>query len=219
MDKPTAVILAAGMSRRMGQANKLLLPIAGEPMISHSLKAYLACCDEVVVVTGFAACDIRAALANTSVRLVHNPDFAKGQKTSVVAGLRAVGHAKHVLVGLGDQPWLKPQHVTSLVQAHLAADQDKISIPFDGEKRGNPIAIPGALIDVLLADPHAPGCCNFTRTRPECVNKVQLTQSAYYRDVDTPEAYASLTQTAMQNTNNDWRRQCLPVPRKEAQWN
>ncbi|MEM6586839.1 MAG: nucleotidyltransferase family protein [Pseudomonadota bacterium] len=187
-----AVILAAGLSRRMGDQNKLLLPVWGEPMIRRTVRAYAGAGLEVMVVTGFAARDITHAITDLPVRFVHNPDFERGQKTSVAAGLKAARGADDVLVGLGDQPRLGPLQIKNLINAHSAAGGGKISIPHDGDRRGNPIAIPGALIDALLSDQQNPGCHTFTRTRPELVNAIPLTDPAYYSDVDTPEAYSDL---------------------------
>lgn len=77
-----AIILAAGLSRRMATRNKLLLPVdaAGEmPMIRHVVETYLAAVDgEVCVVKGFEAPRIATALVGLPLRVLHNPDYEKG---------------------------------------------------------------------------------------------------------------------------------------------
>src|SRR5690554_4236235 len=86
-----AVVLAAGLSSRMGTRNKLLLPFHGEAILRRVVRACLAVCDlPVRVVTGHEADRIAALLADLPVVLVHNPDYRAGQMTSLVAGLRAL---------------------------------------------------------------------------------------------------------------------------------
>ena len=86
MDSFGAIILAAGLSRRMENCNKLLLPIHGKPMIRHVMETYLSVVDERVwVVTGYEGERIEAALQGLDVQIVHNEDFEAGQPFSVRA--------------------------------------------------------------------------------------------------------------------------------------
>ncbi len=194
MGDVTAIILAAGLSRRMGERNKLLLPINGVPMIRHMVELYRAATkDPVLVVTGHEAKAVAACLAGCDVQLIYNPDFADGQQTSVACGLRAAEDAAHILIGLGDQPSLTSDDLLSLLRAHEAADPERISIPKVGEQRGNPIVVPGNLRERVLADPNSPGCRAFTRNHPEHVQFHALSAPGFYADVDTPDGYDAMS--------------------------
>jgi molybdenum cofactor cytidylyltransferase len=113
------IILAAGASRRMGQS-KLLMPVAGRPLLQHAIDAAAASrVAEIVVVLGADAERVRSAVAlPLKARVVVNDDAATGQSSSLTCGLAAIGaEATVAIVMLGDQP-----HVTSaLVDAVLAA--------------------------------------------------------------------------------------------------
>lgn len=201
MTEVAAIILAAGLSRRMGRCNKLLLPIDGVPMIRHMVETYRAVTTvPVVVVTGHEADLVEAVLSASGVRTVYNPDFASGQQSSVACGLRTVESAAQILIGLGDQPMLTPTDLRALLAAHAAADPARISIPLLEAARGNPIVVPGALHARLLADPRAPGCKSFTRAHPEHVQFHALPNPGLYADVDTPQAYAALTLGTLEET-------------------
>ena len=197
MPEVAAIILAAGQSRRMGARNKLLLPIAGVPMIRHVVDVYRQVA-RVLVVTGHAADDIAAALGQSDVTLAFNPDHLQGQQTSVACGLRTAVKAEVLLIGLGAQPLLTPDDLRALLAAHAAADPGRISIPRRGDRRGNPIAVPDPLRAGLLADPHAPGCKRFTRDNPDLVQFHPLAASGFYTDIDTPDAYAAFTARAQE---------------------
>lgn len=195
MHKVGAIILAGGLSRRMGAKNKLLLPIGGIPMIRHVVETYRTAIDgDIVVVTGFEAPQIRSALADCSVRFVHNPDFEMGQRFSVRTGIANAPDAALILVGLGDQPALRTDDIHALIHEHNAAAADKITIPVHDDQRGNPIIVPAALRPLLLADRADPGCGKFTRSNPDKVHKPPLSQVGFYHDIDTPAAFQALTQ-------------------------
>src|SRR5512143_2764872 len=101
----SAILLAAGESRRMGEF-KQLLTFAG--------KTFVECCadqllgsraGEVIVVTGHREADVRRALGNRPLRPVHNPDYREGMASSVKRGVAAVSpNAVAVLIALADQP-------------------------------------------------------------------------------------------------------------------
>ncbi|AXI45773.1 nucleotidyltransferase family protein [Sulfitobacter sp. SK012] len=195
-----AIILAAGLSRRMEARNKLLLPVNGKPMIRHVVETYLAVVDkQVCLVTGFEADKIEAALAGLPIHCVHNAEYEAGQPFSVRAGLLgAADDALNYLIGLGDQPQLTSDDLRALIAAHLAADVQKISIPYKNSTRGNPIIMPATLRTQLLADQANPGCGKFTRANPELAQPIPMTQPGFFNDIDTPAAFAAFEQMTSQ---------------------
>ena len=146
-----AVVLAAGLSTRMGD-NKLLLPWRdGQPIVAHVAAKYVrAGIDETVVVTGRDAADVRAAVAGLGVRCVHNPDFADGGMiSSVQAGLRALDAGlAAAFIQPADMP-LAPVHVIlRLAAAHVAG----FSVaPVCEGRRGHPMLLDRAAWEKMLA--------------------------------------------------------------------
>ena len=196
MPRVAAILLAAGLSSRMGPRNKLLLPVAGMPLVRRVAQTYLSAIDgSLTVVTGFEADLVRRALAGLNVQIAHNDRYAEGQPRSVATGLRCAPDVDLLLIGLGDQPLLTPQDLADLTAAHLVADKGKITIPMQAERRGNPIVVPRDLRRRLTENPRRPGCMRFTRDHPEHVQAAALGARGFYADVDTPEDYATLVQT------------------------
>jgi molybdenum cofactor cytidylyltransferase len=115
----TAVVLAAGSSTRMGRA-KLLLPLAGKPIVRHVVDAALgAPVDEVVVVLGAGADAVRTALQTGGrVRFTVNERHSEGQSTSLRAGLAAADPAAEAaVILLGDQPGVATASIRAVVEA------------------------------------------------------------------------------------------------------
>jgi molybdenum cofactor cytidylyltransferase len=118
----TAVILAAGASRRLGEP-KQLIQVAGESLLRRSARLALeAQCAPVFAVLGFEAERLRAALGTLPVEVVVNTEWAEGMGSSLRCGVRAARESRPkvdgALVMVCDQPLLTVEHLRKLLQAH-----------------------------------------------------------------------------------------------------
>lgn len=120
----SAVVPAAGLSRRMGGPNKLLLPYDGTTVVGAVVQTLLECGLEVVVVTGRDAEEVARSVA--PARTVFNPSFASGLGTSIAAGVAQVPEESAILIALGDMPSLRKDVVESLLDR---ASRDAIVVP------------------------------------------------------------------------------------------
>ena len=187
------IMLAAGLSRRMGARNKLLLEIDGEPLVRRSAKAYLACSDHVTVVLGHEAERVRAALAGLPVSFVDNLDYAAGQQSSVRAGLaRVKPEGGDVLIGLADQPLLRAEDLHGLLAAFADEGGETIVIPYRGADRGNPIVLPLPIALELKRRGEAADCRRYIDEHPELTRRYRAPNANFVTDMDTPEDAARL---------------------------
>lgn len=201
----SAVVLAAGMSTRMGQ-NKLLLNFREKPLIVHAVDTLLASnIDEVIVVLGHETEKIRdqlersIGLANKApgkpVRLVQNPDYQNGLSTSVRTGVEAVSpQAKGIMIYLADQPLLEPEDVNRIVAGFAAAKEvnKSIVVPFFKGERGNPVILDASLRDSILGIAGDVGCKGVIKRYPEKVYAIEMENDHVVRDVDDVQAYERL---------------------------
>ncbi|MBM3144853.1 MAG: putative selenium-dependent hydroxylase accessory protein YqeC [Chloroflexi bacterium] len=133
------IVLAGGAGVRYGEP-KQLLPWRGRPLVWHvAKKALEAGLSPVVVVSGAYPDQVRAALHDLPVVLVHNPDWAVGQSASVRAGLRAVpSQSGGAIFLLADQPQVPEALIRSLVEVH-ARGGAPIVAPLVQGQRANPV--------------------------------------------------------------------------------
>ena len=190
----TALVLAAGASRRMGDRNKLLLPFRGRPLIEHVVRTVLAArVGEVVVVLGHEAERVRDALRDLPVAFAHNERFEEGMTTSIQAGLAAASpDAAGYLICLSDLPLIEPAELDRLVTAFeraREADARAIGVPAFEGRRGNPVLFAAHYRPDLLAHRGMTGCKGIVRQHPEHVVEVEMDTDHVLQDVDTPEAY------------------------------
>jgi molybdenum cofactor cytidylyltransferase len=193
--KLSAVVLAAGLSSRMGGPHKLLLDIGGQPMLRRVVCSVLAVQPaEVVVVTGFRAPEVMAALDGLAVRFADNPAFAEGQGGSVVTGLRALtAVCDAVMIVLGDQPLLTPAALARLIAAYgTMAEGRSILVPACGGQRGHPVLFAARHIPAIKGGAMKLGRGRLIETYPDQVALIEMDDDAFTRDCDTPQDYAAL---------------------------
>ncbi len=147
-----AVILAAGSSRRFGEANKLLADVAGRPLIAHIVATFLSAqVPDIIVVTGPDPEAIQSALANASIRFVHNPNHLSGMGSSVATGIAALSDQHSgALVCPGDMPGISGSFVDELIGAFFAAGANRVIRPLLADGRpAHPVLWPARLFPVL----------------------------------------------------------------------
>ncbi len=145
----SSILLAAGMSTRMGQP-KALLDWGGEPLICYQIRQLQeAGVDEVVVVLGYRADDIHRKLHGLTYRSVLNPVYQLGRAGSLRAGAKAVSPEASAIVLLNvDQP--RPADlIRSVIEGHTSADS--ATRPVHGDRHGHPVVVAGRLRNELLA--------------------------------------------------------------------
>ena len=84
------VLLAAGLSKRMGGINKLLTPVNGKPLILYSVENALSYSSSVYVVTGHEREKVENILSSYPVNIIYNQAYHEGQETSLTTALNAV---------------------------------------------------------------------------------------------------------------------------------
>jgi len=148
-----AVVLAAGLSRRMGERNKLLMRYRGEPLAVHCLRTLDAAgVSDCVVVLGHQAGTVREALAGFGVRFVLNPDYEQGMAGSIGAGIGALGASVDgALICLADMPALRAATIERLIAAFDEAGGDHPCVPLHARRRGNPVLWPRRAFTALAA--------------------------------------------------------------------
>ncbi len=181
------IILAAGMSTRMGQL-KQLLPLGGRAAIEWIAEVVGRRLDEVVVVLGHRAAEIAPVLAAYPVRWVINADYQTGMLSSMQCGVRAVDRTADYLICLGDQPRLSGAVVEQVLQARKQIGAG-IIIPTANGKRGHPVLIRNTYRAKILGLPLDVGLNAVTRGHPEDTCELPVAEAAILTDMDTPADY------------------------------
>jgi molybdenum cofactor cytidylyltransferase len=190
----SAVLLAAGESRRMGPVNKLTLEVGGVPLLRRTARALLASdIRELVVVVGHQAETARGLLAGLPLRIVENPLYAEGQMTSVHCGMAALQQpCDGVMVCLSDQPLLEPADLSTLIRAFLEDCPRSVLVPTYQGRRGNPVVLAHRHREAILAGDRNLGCRRLIERNPQLVWAYPMGNDHCVFDLDTPADYDRL---------------------------
>jgi molybdenum cofactor cytidylyltransferase len=185
-----AVVLAAGLSRRMGRP-KLLLDLGGKPVVRWAVERVLPHVGDIVVVTPPDDAAIRTALSGLDVRFVVNPRPEAGQGASIAAGIAALlPTTRAAFIVLGDQPHVPDGVFRAMIDAFEASERP-IAAPVYRGVRGNPVLFAARTFTELAAVAGDAGARAVVLRDPGRVALVPVDEDMP-ADVDTPADYARL---------------------------
>lgn len=190
-----AIILAAGMSTRMGQPKQLLL-LNGQPLLSHVIQAAASVdFSEIIVVIGCEASKIQKEILNNDPRFrwVINEKYTTGQSSSFKSGISNVGEQyAGVMVFLGDLPFISYetiQRIYKLGENMLHETQESFIIQpeFEG-KAGHPVFF-GHFDRKIMMQVHGDAGAKSIMSKFSNYNRMTVKDKGILFDIDTPDMY------------------------------
>ena len=185
----TAIILAAGQSKRMGQP-KMLLPWGETTVLEKVIATFKAAkIEEILVVTGGAKEQVEGLIRNVA-QTTFNPKYADGEMlSSVQAGLAELGSGvEAALIGLGDQPQVQERSVR-LVLEEYRKSRSALIVPSFQMRRGHPWLVAKPYWDEILAMRTPASMRNFLNEHGNDIHYIELNNDSILQDLDTPEDY------------------------------
>ncbi len=186
----TALVLAAGSSRRMGTPKQLLV-VRGKPLLE--LVVGQVCdsgVDDVLVVLGAAFDEIQSGVNLGRARVLVNPAHASGMASSLKAGLASLdAGVERVVVILGDQPDVDAKLLNELLDLQESSGLPAAALDFNGLLHP-PVVVKRDLWEDLMSLEGDVGCRAVIRSRPEQVASLAVTADLTHPvDIDTPSDY------------------------------
>ena len=193
MTEVSALVLAAGLSRRMAPETKLLQPFGGRTVVGMTLAQLDASAiTDIVVIVGHEA--ERVALEVQSAcercRLVRAERYADGMAATLREGLSGVrGDVAGVMICLGDMPLVRSRTIDALVAGFGAAGtRQPIVTPVHAGRRGNPVVWHRAHLAALHALRGDAGGRQLLARLAADVVPVDVTDPGVLIDIDTPQS-------------------------------
>jgi molybdenum cofactor cytidylyltransferase len=190
-----AVVLAAGESRRMEGANKLLVEVDGRAVVSWVVEAVRgAGIADIYVVVGHQADEVRREVGGAGVTFVENEAYATGMASSLRAGVAALPEdVDAALICLGDMPRVTAADVLSVTDAFDPALKREICIPTYGGRRGHPVLFAARFLPEIERLRGDVGARSVIERHPAVVHLVPVDHPGVLLDVDTPQAFRALS--------------------------
>jgi len=190
----TAILLAAGQSKRMGQP-KMLLPWGNETVLTHVVSVFQkAGLEDILVITGGAREQVESLVANLDVKVIYNKDHSNGEMlSSIQCGIKALTRqTQGMLIGLGDQPQVQEGSVRMVCEA-FQESKSNIIVPSYQMRRGHPWLVARPLWGDLLNLNPPQSSRDFLNQHADQIQYVDLDDPNILADLDTPDDYQMWT--------------------------
>ena len=195
MKRINGLILAAGLSSRMGDF-KPLMPLRGKTLIENSIDSMLlAGINRVVVVLGHRGNDLEAILRSRyvgdTVCTVYNPDYASTDMfTSIKIGLSAMPKCDAFFLLPGDMPVVAKETFLAVYRA-MPETHSAITFPTLEGYRKHPPLIDSRFIPEIMNYDGDCGLRGFWKLHEASIETVAVDDIGCWTDLDTFEQYFS----------------------------
>lgn len=188
--KLSAIILAAGMSTRMGAENKLLLKHKDSTLLNETILQLANCegIEEIIIVLGHEADLVGQHIQHKHAKTVVNADYMTGQTSSIQTGVVAANEeVDGYMICLGDMPFIQTKEYERLIQFWNQSSRGSIVRPWVENKPGHPVIFDAAFKNDILSETYADGCRSVISDNKKNYIKYESTNKRYLVDIDTPK--------------------------------
>ena len=187
----SAILLAAGQSKRMVGENKLTKKIRGIPLIKHSVKNILASSvDELIVVLGYQKEIIEKLIdKNEKIKFVFNNNFESGMASSIKTGLNNLSEKTEAFfICLGDMPMINQDVYNQLIRSR---NNKEIIVPtYKGQQR-NPILFSKSMKSIIISIEGDMGAKKILEQNKDKILKVKIDDINIAKDFNTKDNFNS----------------------------
>ena len=192
----SGLVLAAGTSSRLGEKTKQLLPWKGMTLVEWVIKRVEASpLDEVIVVVGHKADELRRRVILNRARFVEAPGFHEGCTASIRSGLETVdARADAVVLVLGDQPGIESETIAAVIEFWRRTQAPAVRVSYHG-RPGHPLLFAKKLFGELKALHGDKGVWKLLDLHRDWVREIDV-DKAHPGDINTWEDYVKLASSA-----------------------
>lgn len=182
----TAIVLAAGFSKRMG-ANKLLLPIRNKPMVEHIMEMASTLSFKDVIIVSQHQKVLELAKKH---HLIAVKNFCPhlGQSFSMKLGICAAYKTSHFMFFTGDQPFLVRENIQILIDK-FKLEKKCVVVPTVNGAYKTPTIFSNELKNELLSVTGDQGGRTIIKKYKNYILEVPMADSLSFYDIDTKEEY------------------------------
>ena len=188
----SAILLAAGQSKRMDGENKLTKEIQGVPLIKHSVKNILASSvDELIIVLGYQKEIIEKLIdKNNKIKFVFNKDFENGMASSIKTGLDNLSEKTEAFfICLGDMPMVNHDIYNQLIKSK---DNKEIIVPTYKGQQGNPVLFDKSMKETVMNITGDVGAKKILELNKDKILNIEINDQNISKSFNTQDDFSSL---------------------------
>jgi len=188
----SAILLAAGQSKRMDGENKLTKEIKGIPLIKLSVKNILASSvDELIIVLGYQKEIIEKLIdKNEKIKFIFNKNFESGMASSIKTGLNHLSeNTKAFFICLGDMPMVNSNIYNQLIKSR---NQKNIIVPTYNGQQGNPVLFDKSMKEKVIDISGDIGAKKILELNKDKILNLEINDQSIIKGFDTQDNFNSL---------------------------
>ena len=185
----SAILLAAGQSRRMGGENKLTKEIEGIPLIKRSVKNIIdSAVDELIIVLGYQKEIIEKLIdKNEKIKFIFNKNFESGMASSIKTGLNNLSEKTEAFfICLGDMPMVNQNTYNHLIKSR---NNKEIIVPTYKGQQGNPVLFDKSMKEKVLDIRGDVGAKKILELNKAKILNVKITNQSIRKDFNTKDDF------------------------------
>ena len=185
----SAILLAAGKSKRMNGENKLTKKIQGIPLIKHSVKNILSSSiDELIVVLGYQKEIVEKLIdKNEKIKIVFNKNFENGMASSIKTGLNHFSEKTEAFfICLGDMPMVNQKIYDQLIKS---INKKEIIVPTYKGQQGNPVLFSKSMKDKINTIQGDVGANKILELNKDKIFNLIIDNDCIIKDFDTRDNF------------------------------
>ena len=192
INKISAILLAAGQSKRMIDENKLTKEIQGIPLIKHSVKNILASSiDELIIILGYQKEIIEKLIDKSGkIKFIFNKDFESGMASSIKTGLNNLSEkTESFFICLGDMPMVGHGVYNQLIKSK---DNKEIIVPIYKGQQGNPVLFNKSMKEKIMGITGDVGAKKILELNKDKILNIETNDQSVVKDFNTKDNFNSL---------------------------
>ena len=189
----TAILLAAGQSKRLRGENKLTKLFKGKPLINHILFSLIKSkVNKIIVVLGFEHLKIKTKLLKSKkIKFAINNNYKKGMSSSIKTGLKKLPkNSQGFLIVLGDMPNITKTTINKICSLITRSDKE-IILPKFKNRTGNPIGFKQSMIKNIYKIKGDRGAKNIIKKNNKKIKFLNINSKSILTNLNTKRNFSS----------------------------
>ena len=191
----TAILLAAGQSKRLRGENKLTKLFKGKPLINHILFSLIKSkVNKIIIVLGFEHLKIKTKLLKSKkINFAINKNYKKGMSSSIKTGLKKLPkNSQGFLIVLGDMPNITKTTINKICSLIARSDKE-IILPKFKNRTGNPIGFKQSMIKNIYKIKGDRGAKNIIKKNNKKIKFLNINSKSILTNLNTKRNFSSST--------------------------
>ena len=188
----SAILLAAGQSKRMNGDNKLIKKYNKKYLINHIIGTLIKSkVNKIIVVLGFQSSKVkRIIIKNKKINFVFNKNYKSGMSSSIKTGLKRISKKSiGFLIVQADMPLISKKIINSLCYA-LRNSNKEIVAPIYKRKMGNPIGFKRSMTRILNKTSGDSGAKKIILENKKKLGLIKVNSKSIFKDFNTKRDFS-----------------------------